>query len=177
VCFLHRCFGDGFRLNITSSLRHFHGKALLGETCMVRNNYKSFFHSTLHVAIGFLWKHECKVTFQEESSFFSLGELRSFKQDLALLARAKLNIIQRDVQPLSLGAQAHIITFLSFLGWNFLGPPCDVIFFLMHLFDLCYSYDEKYFSILGPTNQPCNMYIVTLIKDLLGYEDMMSSHT
>jgi len=39
------------------------------------------------IATGFLWKHQGKITFQEDHSPFILGDLRSFKQELDLLVR------------------------------------------------------------------------------------------
>lgn len=61
--------------------------SLLGDTWMIRDNYKSLWHTAQLTTISFLWKHQCKVTFHEDPSAFSLGELWSFKQELALLVK------------------------------------------------------------------------------------------
>jgi hypothetical protein len=73
--------------------------------------------------IAFTLKHLQKVTFQEDPFPFSLWELRSFKQELALLVRVKFIVLCHDIESLSLGAQTYMLAFLVFLGQDFPGTP------------------------------------------------------
>jgi hypothetical protein len=52
---------------------------------MGKDSCKLLWLSVHLVAIGFLWKHCCKVTFNEVPHSLSLGDLQSFKWELALL--------------------------------------------------------------------------------------------
>ena len=53
----------------------------------------------------------------------NLWELRSFKQELACLLKSNSMFFHCDVGFLSLGAQAHMLAFLDFAGWDFLEGP------------------------------------------------------
>lgn len=72
---------------------------------------KFLWHTVWLTAIGFLRKHQCKVTFHEDHSNFSLGESRSFKQGSALLVRVKRFLLRCWVP---FGAQAHMLAILAF---------------------------------------------------------------
>jgi hypothetical protein len=72
-----------------------------------------------HSSIVHYWistKKWCKATFHEEPSLISLGEMRPFKKELALLVKNKFIVFSKDVESLTIGAQYHMLAFLDFLN-------------------------------------------------------------
>lgn len=90
---------------------------------MVRDCCKLLWQTIQLAAIGFLWKHQCKVTVNEIPRPLTLGELRSFKQELASLLRVNLGAFCCDVECLLMGGRVHLLAFLAYIHWEFPGTP------------------------------------------------------
>jgi hypothetical protein len=71
---------------------------------MISGSCKLLWISICLAAISFLWKHHCKVTFNEVSHPLFLEDLLSFKQELALLLRVYQHAFCRDVESFPVGA-------------------------------------------------------------------------
>jgi hypothetical protein len=63
-------------------------------------------------------KNQQEASWYNYPSSFSLGELRSFEQKLALLVRVKLSAFHHDIESLSVGVHTHMLSFLGILGWD-----------------------------------------------------------